>query len=199
MEQLHSNIAYDVLMIDPPWPKKKGGLRKTHPNQTRSLDYPTLSIDQICKLLDTEILPLASVQHTIFLWTIDQFLYEAERLMDQRGYRRHARIIWDKGNGVAPAFTIRFTHEYLLWYYKPKLTPVCQTARGKLGTVIHAGNREHSRKPEEAYIYVDTLYPVATKIDVFSREKRIGWHQWGNECNKFNLMDTNDERGNIVF
>jgi N6-adenosine-specific RNA methylase IME4 len=177
----------DLFVIDPPWPKRKGGLRKVTPNQTRYLDYPTMSVPDIFALLDAEIFPQASPVHTVFMWTVDQFLFETESLMECHGYHRHARIIWDKGNGVAPCFTVRYTHEYLLWYYKPTLTKVAQDMRGKLGTVIRAGNREHSRKPDEAYQYVEALYPDATKLDVFSREPRAGWEQWGNQCDHFSL------------
>lgn len=178
---------YDILVIDPPWPKKKGGLRKVAPNQTRELDYKTMQVSEIAKLLDTKVLSMAAETHTIFLWTIDKFLLSAEKMMEGMGYKRHARIIWDKGNGVAPAFTIRYTHEYLLWYYKPKMLPVAKESRGKLTTIINAPNREHSRKPDEAYEYIDILYPIARKIDVFSRERRIGWDQWGDECEKFGV------------
>lgn len=178
-------MSWDVLVIDPPWPKRKGGLRTARPNQERELSYPTLSVAAIFVLLDIDVLSQASQTHCVFMWTVDQFLADAESAMYARGYKRHARIIWDKGNGVAPAFTIRYTHEYLIWFYKPKLLPVDTGARGKQGTVIRAGNREHSRKPDEAYKYVEFLYPQATKVDVFSREPREGWEQWGNECDKF--------------
>lgn len=30
-------LSWDVAMIDPPWPKLKGGLRKQRPNQGRRL------------------------------------------------------------------------------------------------------------------------------------------------------------------
>jgi N6-adenosine-specific RNA methylase IME4 len=178
-------MTYDVLMIDPPWPKKKGGLRKVTPNQTRELDYATMPIADIFVLMDAEILPMASSQHCVFLWAVDQFLAAAENRMKERGYRRHARMIWDKGNGVAPCFTVRYTHEYLLWYYKPKLTPVARGIRGKLGTVFQEGNRQHSRKPDRAYEIVSLLYPDATKLDVFSREYREGWDCWGNQRGLF--------------
>ena len=39
-------------------------------------------------------------------------------MMKELGYELHARIIWDKMNGIAPAFTVRFSCKYLLWFYK---------------------------------------------------------------------------------
>lgn len=181
------SATYQVMMIDPPWPKRKGGLRKSRPNQGRKLDYATMSLEAIESCLRTEILPLADPQgHTLFVWAIDQFLHEAEQMMARMGYREHARLIWDKQNGVAPAFSIRYTHEYLLWFYAPKFQPVCLEMRGKFGTVFQGKQSEHSRKPDEAYDIVGALFPSAEKLDVFSREYRQGWDAWGDECGKFN-------------
>lgn len=174
---------YDILVVDPPWPRKKGGLRSTRPNQGRTLDYPTLSLSVIGDLLDKEILPKAASTHCLFLWGIDKFLLQGEQLLLDRGYKLHARMVWDKTNGIAPAFTIRFSHEYISWFYKPTLLPV--TPRGKHRSVIVEPSRQHSRKPDAFYALIDSLYPGLKKLDVFSREKRKGWSQWGNQPNHF--------------
>jgi len=176
-------MPYAVFVIDPPWPQRKGGLRSVRPRQGRALCYATLSVAEVFGLLDAEVLSQAEPQHTVFIWTIDKFLRECEEQMSARGYRLHARLIWDKGNGIAPAFTVRFAHEYLLWYYKPHLTPVA--SKGRFLTVIRAPAREHSRKPDEAYALVAALYPDQEKIDVFSRERREGWDQFGDQTEWF--------------
>ncbi len=172
-------------MVDPPWLKKKGGKRKTRPNQGKELDYPTLPTGEIFQLLDQEVFSQAEEYHTVFLWSIDQFLHESEEEMKKRGYRLHARMVWDKENGVAPAFTVRYSHEYLLWFYKPKMLPIEETMKGKLTTVFREKSRQHSRKPELAYDIITSLYPSQHKMDVFSREKREGWDQFGNQTTHF--------------
>ena len=176
---------YDILVIDPPWPQRKGGERKERANQTRSLDYKTMSVPNIFGLLDADIFSLAAETHTVFLWMIDKFLPEAEAEMRARNYKLHARMIWDKGNGVAPAFTVRYSHEYLGWFYKPKMLTIDPSTRGKYTTVFNAPGRQHSRKPDAPYEMIDALYPNLTKMDVFSREKRDGWRQFGDETEKF--------------
>ena len=45
---------------------------------------------------------------------IDDYLIELEKRMSERGYKRHARLIWDKKNGVALSFTVRYSHENFL-------------------------------------------------------------------------------------
>jgi N6-adenosine-specific RNA methylase IME4 len=178
-------MSFDVLMIDPPWPKKKGGLRKVRPQQSRLLGYETMSVADIFALLDREVFSQASEQHTVFLWSVDEFLHAGETEMLSRGYRMHARMVWDKGNGVAPAFSLRYSHEYLSWFYKPKFTPVSIESRGKILSVLRESAREHSRKPTVAYQAVESWFPQATKMDVFSREPRAGWSQYGNQCDYF--------------
>lgn len=176
---------FSVLMIDPPWLKKKGGLRKSRPNQGRDLDYETMPTGKIFDLLDAEIFNNTTENHAVFLWTIEQYLNECDKYMEQRGYRRHCRFIWDKMNGVAPAFTVRYSHEYLIWYYKEKMLPIAKEQQGKFMTVFSEKAREHSRKPEYAYKMIEALYPNENRIDVFSREKREGWYQFGNQTDHF--------------
>lgn len=178
-------MKYDIFIIDPPWNKLKGGKRKARPHQGRIMDYPTLPTEKIFDLMDKQIFTLAETDHCVFMWTIEQFLTECDEEMLKRGYRRHTRMIWDKTNGVAPAFTVRFSHEYLIWYYKGKMQPIDKEQRGKFKTIFREVARQHSRKPNIAYKMINAFYPGANKIDVFSRERRKGWDQWGNQTNYF--------------
>lgn len=174
-------MAYEIIYSDPPWPQKKGNTRKCRPNQSRSLDYPTVSVEACFDLQDPFFSNTAE-RHNVFLWAIDKFLHEAEEEMQKRGYKLHARFIWDKENGVAPAFTVRFSHEYLLWFYKPgKMLMPRKEVRGKYTTVLHEDATVHSRKPVCAYEMIEDMFPEAEKIELFARSTRPGWTSWGNE------------------
>ncbi len=50
---------------------------------------------------------------------------------------------------------------------------------------IEAIAREHSRKPDEAFVAAERLIPDAQRIELFSRQSRQGWTVWGNETEKF--------------
>lgn len=45
-------------------------------------------------------------------------------------------------------------------------------------TVLHGPVREHSRKPEEFYLMVELLCP-GSKVELFARTTRPGWHHHG--------------------
>ena len=172
-------MKYNIVYADPPYPQKKGGLRSARPNQKRNLDYSTLSLDEIKQFLkeyDGDVL---------FLGTIDKFLFESQKIAEDLGYKLHARIIWNKENGVAPAFTIRYTTEYLLWFYKKPMLKIDPSQRGKFTTLITEKATIHSKKPIKAYEMIEALYPNKTKIELFARNTRKGWESFGNEVGKF--------------
>lgn len=171
---------YSVIYSDPPWKQQKGGLRKCRPNQGRMLDYQTLSMEDIAEY-QRQAGKIARKNHSVFLWTIDKFLFMAEQMMSALGYRLHARFIWDKGNGIAPAFTVRFSHEYLLWFYKAKLPSIAVEQRGKFLTVLRERATVHSKKPLCAYEMIEALYPDATRLEMYARAERQNWDCWGNE------------------
>lgn len=179
----NTDNEYGIIYTDPPWMQTKGGLRKARPNQNRTLDYPTLSIDEIMDIHCYVGEMLTDDNFNVFMWTIDKFLPETEQMMSEMGYELHARIIWDKTNGIAPAFTVRYSHEYLLWFYKKGhiLMPV-KEVRGRYSTVIREPSTVHSKKPVAAYEMIEAMFPDIPKLELFAREHRNGWDCWGNEC-----------------
>ena len=173
---------YDIVYSDPPWKQTKGNLRKCRPNQKKELDYNTMNLEDI-KLLHKDFLEKnTSEYHNVFMWTIDKFIFDTEKFMKDLGYELHARMIWDKTNGVAPAFTVRFSHEYLLWFYKKnKMLKINKDVQGKYCTVFREKSTKHSKKPLFAYEMLENMFPEAKKIELFARNTREGWDCWGNE------------------
>jgi len=173
---------YQILYIDPPWKQLKGGIRKSRPKQTRLLDYPTMDFNDIFNLIDNVLIQYCEPNPTIFIWTIDKFLHSCEHKLEQMSnLKRHARIIWDKENGMAPAFTIRYAHEYLLWYYVSPMQKINKDMRGKYTTILREKSIKHSKKPLCAYEMIENLYPNTNKLELFARSKREDWDVWGNE------------------
>lgn len=158
-----------------------GGRKAVRPNSSGTeLDYPTISLDTIKEHL-TQATSLTSDNSILFLWAIDKYLFEAEQLAKSIGYKLHARMIWNKVTGIPAAFTVRYGHEYLLYMYKGKLTPVAPEERGKIHTVFTEQAKRHSQKPEEAYRIIERLYPQARKLELYARNTRDGWDCWGND------------------
>jgi N6-adenosine-specific RNA methylase IME4 len=171
---------YDLLYVDPPWKQSKGGAKSVRPNSSgKPLDYPVINLDDIKEHLNTATGGVS--QQILFLWTIDKYLFEAQEIAESLGFKLHARMIWDKVTGIPAAFTVRYGHEYLLYMYKGKFTPVATEARGKIHTVFREKATRHSKKPEIAYQIIEQLYPDLNKLEMYARNEREGWDCWGNE------------------
>lgn len=178
----YCNKKYSLIYSDPPWAQTKGNVRKCRPNQGKQLDYSTLSLEEIKDIHKYVLNNLTYQKHNVFMWSIDKYLHEAEQMMSDLGYTLHARMIWDKTNGVAPAFTVRYSHEYLLWFYrKGNILMPCEEQRGKYTTVIREPATTHSKKPLAAYEMLEAMFPYTHKIEMFARNTRDGWDCWGNE------------------
>lgn len=178
---LDKEKRYDVILTDPPWKQSKGGKKKARPQTSgEQLDYPTLTLEDI-KNYQSQVIEIAEPNHACFMWTIDKYLHESEKMMLDLGYKLHARMIWNKVTGIPAAFTVRFGHEYLLWFYKGTFTPIEKSMRGKIHTVFVEQVKKHSQKPEISFDIINSFYPDANKLEMYARKERNGWDCWGNE------------------
>jgi N6-adenosine-specific RNA methylase IME4 len=172
---------YNVILADPPWRQSKGGKKSVRPKSSgEAFEYPVLSFGDIQRYL-YKASEMADENHALFLWAIDKYLPESEAMMKLLGYKLHARLIWNKVTGIPAAFTVRFGHEYLLWYYKDKLPLIDSAERGKIHTVFTEQVKRHSQKPDISYQIIERLYPNAKRLELFARRERAGWDVWGNE------------------
>ena len=172
---------YGLILADPPWRQSRGGKKNVRPNSSgKEISYVVQDLNTIKEILKGFV-EKTEEDSVLFLWTIEKYLFEAEEIAKELGYKLHARMVWNKVTGIPSAFTIRYGHEYLLYMYKGKLTPIAIEERGKIHSVFTEQVKEHSRKPEISYQIIERLYPNLKKIELFARRKRQGWDVWGNE------------------
>jgi N6-adenosine-specific RNA methylase IME4/ParB-like chromosome segregation protein Spo0J len=162
---------FEIVASDPPWPYE---IRNGDPLHLGRCPYPAMSIDQICALH----IP-ASNDCILFLWTTNSFMHEAFHVLESWRFTHRTILTWVKDHiGLGNWLRGQTEHCLLATRGKPPVTLSGQA------NVIHAPVREHSRKPEEFYALVDSLCH-GRKLDMFSREKREGWHQHGVEPDMF--------------
>lgn len=176
-----SSNTYELICSDPPWKQSRGGKKNVRENSSgKPMEYKTMNLEEIERHLKI------ATEHTtensiLFLWTIEKYLIQAQQIAERLGYKLHARMIWDKVTGIPAAFTVRYGHEYLLYMYKGKLTPVATEERGKIHTVFREKVISHSRKPDISYEIMERLYPNLTKLEMYARRTREGWDSFGDE------------------
>lgn len=164
---------YRVITVDPPWQYEKRVEDATH---RAALTYPDMTTDEICAL------PVGDRAHEdciLWLWTTNAHMRDAFKVMDAWGFQQKTILTWAKDR-MGTGDWLRGKTEHCLMGVRGR--PLVQLTNQ---TTLLAGDvREHSRKPESFYEMVDGLCP-GSKLELFAREAREGWHIWGGEESKF--------------
>ncbi len=168
---------YRTIVIDPPWQVEKI-IREVSPNQY-DYDYPIMSLEEI-KSLPIEEMAIKDGCH-LYLWTTQRYLPSAFDILEEWGFNYIFAMVWHKAGGFQPFNLPQYNCEFVLFGRKGGL-PFLET-KGFF-TCFSGQRREHSRKPDEFYDLVRRVSP-APRIDYFSRERREGFEQYGNETGKY--------------
>jgi N6-adenosine-specific RNA methylase IME4 len=177
-EVLEPIQTFETIVLDPPWPMAKIE-RDVRPNQV-AFDYPTMSEAELRQFGEAVNRMAASDCH-LFMWTTQKFLPLALELIAHYGFRYVLTMVWHKAGGYQPTGLPQFNCEFVV--YARKGAPKFLSTQGFF-CCLNGARREHSRKPDEFYEMI-RLVTGGPRIDVFSREARDGFAQYGNEPAKF--------------
>lgn len=173
--QLTIKPIYRTIVIDPPWPMKKSN-RTARPNQKR-MDYNVMPLGEIKRFPLHKFISVDGCH--VYLWTTHKHLPDAFDVFKTWGVNYHCTLTWVKNVGFTP-FTWMFSTEFVLFGLMGNLAVIKKGIR----TDFRGKVREHSRKPDEFYEIVKRVSPEP-RVDIFSREKRDGFDQYGFEVDMF--------------
>lgn len=165
---------FDVIVVDPPW---NYGTQLLAEAYRAANPYPEMTQDEL-KSID---LPAAD-NCALFLWTTHKFIWDAKELLDHWGFDYRCMLVWNKQQ-MGMGNLIRMQCEFCLVALKGK--PTFKDVHN-IRDIIEESRREHSRKPDAFYRFVEELC-AGRKLDYFSRTQREGWVTYGNETEKFSV------------
>ena len=180
LKSLNSKKRFSTILADPPW-RFTNRTGKMAPEHKRLKRYETMSIKEICEL---PVEGLAQENSHLYLWCPNTLLPWGLRVMEQWGFQYKSNVVWYKirkdggpdGRGVG--FYFRNVTELLLFGVRGSMRTL-QPGRRQVN-VIESRKREHSRKPAEVYDVIERCSP-APYLELFAREERRKWVQWGDE------------------
>ena len=172
--------GFDLIMADPPW---------SFENFSTAGEAKNARAQYTCmELADIKQMPvsaLAADNAVLWLWVTNPMLREGIETLAAWGFELKTAGHWVKRTrhgklAFGTGYILRCAGEPFL--IGTRGTP--KTSRS-VRSVIEGPVREHSRKPDEAFRAAEQLIPDARRIELFSRQRRPGWANWGNESTKF--------------
>lgn len=186
-------MTYRTILIDAPWPERGGGQCKRGADK----HYKLMTPYEITRtILNCPVYKPAREAH-LYLWSTNNFLPEALKVMQRLGFDYITNIAW-----VKPTFGLgyyfRGQHELCLFgvkghmrqprhkdfskAYPQKRWSGTETKKGfrTPTTVIKEKTRGHSVKPLKLYQLIETV-SFPPRLEIFAREQRQGWDAWGDE------------------
>lgn len=176
-----------AIVADPPWqfgdklPGKSRGAEK---------NYACLDVDGIASIVRSAFADDLDQPVVLFLWRVAAMQREALDVCQRCCATVKTELVWEKltKNGK-PHFGmgryVRASHETCLIAVRGRAFPEVRNVRSRFAAPV----REHSRKPEEFYRIVETMYPSSRKVELFARAVRPGWEQHGLELGKFEAAE----------
>ncbi|MBO6511536.1 MAG: DNA methyltransferase [Roseibium sp.] len=177
-------FGFDFIMVDFPWKFEawsEMGKQKKAPEE----HYDTLTCSQILQMF--QLGQLASKDCLLWMWGTNPMIDQQIEVGKRMGFKFVTSGTWVKKTvndklHFGTGYRLRCASEpfFIFTNGDVKTVPVVRT-------VIEGPIREHSRKPDEAYVEAERLMPDAIRrADLFSREDRPGWVAFGKEVGKFN-------------
>src|SRR5215813_489650 len=187
---------YGAIAVDPASHfKSYTAIQSQNPSSRRDNErhYKTMSFAELAALPIKEL--AAPTGCHLFVWTSGPFLPQALKLIEAWRFKFSTRAFtwlktrrsWEPGDPLTESdfpvglgLTVRHQTEIVLLARRGN----CRRRRKDIRELILAPRREHSRKPDEFYARVEQ-YCEGPYADLFARERRPGWHCWGDEVAKF--------------
>lgn len=186
---------YDVIYADPPWfvtpnVPSSGGSR---PATGATSHYPVMTDHE---MLAFDMKGWANKRAVLFLWATCPRLDFAIQCISEWGFHyRGVGFVWVKtkktgepiGAKGGPPTLIKPVVELVLTATTNRRGRPFPIVDFKTRQVIMAPVREHSRKPDEVAERIVQTVGDRSRVELFARQKRVGWAVWGNEIPKNNL------------
>ena len=198
---------FKTIVIDPPWKKSTGGVghRSLQPSTHYSVQTKLEIVDTIENWFKQyHVAPEAH----LYLWTINSFtagknqgIIPALSVCEKIGFKPVSLIPWVKNNIGSPTpYGMRYTEMciFAVRYRKGHGKRTRYSGTHEIESVpngkglcsskdfVIANRRQHSRKPDEFYSYVESR-SKGPYLDLYSRTLRKGWTCAGNQVGMWKI------------
>ena len=178
------NKKYQIIYADPPWDFGGGGVYQDGGRKVRrTKDQYTLTKTKF--LAELPVSEICDDDALLFMWTTDQHIPDALQLMEAWGFRYcTVAFYWVKKYATGSTcfnvgcWTMKSVEQVLLGL---RGKPMHLKKKRNVKQLVEAVRTKHSRKPDEVGSRIVELVGDIPRIELFARERVLGWDSWGLE------------------
>lgn len=174
-------FGHGAILADPPWYFRNYSAKGEVRNPVAH--YACMDTAAIAAL---PVNQLAAPDCALLMWATAPMLPDAVALMAAWGFKFKSAGAWAKQSSTGNAwafgtgYCFRSAAEFFLLGTLGKPKVQSRSVRN----LIVAPTREHSRKPDDQYAMVESLF-AGPYVELFARTRRPGWAAWGNDTERF--------------
>lgn len=178
---------FSVVLADPPWAFATYSAKGE--GKSPSQHYSTMDLEAICALPVQDVVAKDAV---LFIWGTWPTIFQTEQVIKAWGFK-FSGLAWEwvKFNQATGKFSFGCGYGT-----RKNLEPTLMARRGNpklmnrsVRDFIFAPRREHSRKPDQQYDRIESMYE-GPYLEMFARQSaRPGWTAWGNEVGKLDEVE----------
>lgn len=174
-------LRYGAIIADPPWAYKNYSVKGQ--GKGAAGQYACMSTAEIAEL---PVNQLAAPDCALFMWGTFPMMPDAVELMKAWGFTYKSGGAWGKQSktGARLAFGTGYIFRSAAEFFIVGTIGRPAINSRSVRNLILAPVREHSRKPEDQYSMVESLFD-GPYCELFARQTRPGWDAWGNQTDKF--------------
>ena len=188
-----SQTKYQIIYADPAWLYQCGKNhlgKKSMINGKIDIHYNGMPIKEMQKLNVNDI---ADENCLLFMWVTSPFLKIGIDLMNKWGFDFSTiGFVWNKEKTNPGSYTLSECEVCIIG--KKGKIPTPRGARN-IKQFLSEKRTRHSEKPNEVRLRIEKMFPTQNKIELFAREKCVGWHIWGNELENDVELETSANNG----
>lgn len=187
------NKKYQIIYADPPWDFGGGGVYQDNNRPLRKTkdQYPLMKIKD---LLNLPVEQIAADDALLFMWTTDQHIPDALKLIDAWGFKYcTVAFYWvkktNKGNTCfnVGCWTMKSVEQVFLGL-RGKAMHLKKTRNIK--QLVEAERTIHSKKPKEVMDRIVELVGDLPRVELFARQQIEGWDSLGFDLNGVNIKES---------
>lgn len=171
---------YAIIYADPPWKYGGDGGKKWRP---ASEYYPTMSFKEL-KDLGPVVKNISEDDSLLFMWAVSSELKRCIEVGESWGFKYiTVAFVWYKERANVGNYTMSGCELCLL--FKRGKIPKDRVRNPGQKQFFSAPVSVHSKKPIEIAERISKMYPESRKIELFARDSKPGYDNWGDETDKF--------------